>query len=274
MENLHGKFVEYGRNAKLWMNQCKMLLPEINRQRIWYFKGYGSIFEYAAKLAGLSHGQVRDALRIMKRIEDKPALLKVAEEKGLGAVRPVATIATGETQEFWAEKAGEMSKNTLEVFVRESRPRTTFNQKTIQITLSQQTASKLEKLKGDRDWEDVIIELLSGTSLQKPDPVESKSAYIPAAIKNYVIEKYHGLCAFPGCNKEFDELHHTYRFSLTGVHDPDQIVPLCKQHHDLAHHGLIENESKSPDKWQVRAFAQIDHPKYQIDKFVQKCRNG
>jgi len=274
MENLHEKFVEYGSNARKWINKCKMLLPEIDRQKIWYKKGFGSIYEYAAKLAGLSHGQVRDALRIMKKIEDKPALLKVAEKKGLNSVRPIANVATEETQEFWAEKAQEMSKNTLELYVRESGPSTTLAQKTIQMTLSQEIAVKLEKIKGDRDWEEVILELMEAKTINKPEPVESKSAYIPAAIKQYVIQKYHGFCAFPGCCKEFDELHHTYRFALTGVHDPDQIVPLCRAHHNLAHHGLIQNESKAPEKWHIREYAEIEHPKFEIDEYVQRCRSG
>lgn len=274
MKNIHEKFVEYGRNARKWINKCKMLLPEIDRQKIWYEKGFGSIYEYASKLAGLSHGQVRDALRIMKKIEDKPALMKVAEEKGINSVRPVATIANEQNQEFWAEKALEMSKHTLEAYVRESGPGTTLDQKTIQMTLSQNTAAKLEKIKGDRDWEEVILELIEPEILQKPAPVESKSPYIPAAIKKYVVQKYNGFCAFPGCCKEYAELHHTYRFSLTRVHDPDKIVPLCKSHHDLAHHGLIENETKSPEKWLIREFAEAIHPKFEIDEYVQKCRSG
>ncbi len=160
MENLHQKFVKYGANAKVWINKCKMLLPEIDREGIWHEKGFGSIYEYAAKLAGLSHGQVRDALRIMKKIEDKLALLKVAEKKGLGSVRPAATIATQETQEFWAEKAEEMPVHTLETYVKASRHVTTFAQQTIQMTLSQKTAKKLEAIKGDRDWEEIVLELL------------------------------------------------------------------------------------------------------------------
>ncbi len=274
MRNIHEKFVEYGRNARKWINECKMLLPEIDRQKIWYEKGFGSIYEYASKLAGLSHGQVRDALRIMKRIEDKPALIEVAKEKGINAVRPVATIATKKNQEFWAEKAQIMSKNTLMAFVRSSGTGPTLNQKTIQMTLSQKTVAKLEKIKGDRDWEEIMIELLEAKALQKPAPVESKNHYIPAAIRNFVIQKYHGLCAFPGCCKEYEELHHTYRFSLFGVHDPDQIVPLCKSHHDLAHHGLIENETKSPEKWEIREFAEVIHPNFEIDEYMQKCRSG
>jgi hypothetical protein len=274
MKNIHEKFVEYGRNARKWINECKMLLPEIKKQAIWQKKGFGSIYEYAAKLAGLSRSQVDEALWILNKIEDKPALMKIVEKKGINSVRPVATIATKENQQFWAEKAKEMSKNTLQSYVREFRTGPTKNQKTIQMTLSQQTAAKLKKIKGDRSWEEIMIELLENQTIQKPDAIESNSHYIPAAIKKYVVRKYHGLCAFPGCCKEYKELHHIYRFSLFGVHDPDKIVPLCKSHHDLTHHGLIENETKSPEKWEIREFAEAIHPNFEIDEYVQKCRSG
>jgi hypothetical protein len=95
-DELHEKFVEYGRNAKEWMRKCVLLLPEIEKERIWKKKGFGSIYEYAAKLAGMSRWQVEDALRILKKIGDKPFLQQVVEKKGINSVRPVVTIATKE----------------------------------------------------------------------------------------------------------------------------------------------------------------------------------
>lgn len=118
---LHCRFSEYGMNAKEWLRKCALMLPEIDERRIWAKRGFGSLFEYAAKLAGMSKGQVWDALRIVRKVEDKPALIKVIEEKGVNAVRPVVSIVTQENQEFWAEKARVLSKNELEVFVKDFR---------------------------------------------------------------------------------------------------------------------------------------------------------
>src|SRR3989338_3776047 len=87
---LHEQFVGYGQNAKLWMRKCELLLPEIEKMQIWRKKGFASIYEYAAKLAGMNRSKVDDALWILRKIEDKPALIKVASEKGINAVRPVA----------------------------------------------------------------------------------------------------------------------------------------------------------------------------------------
>ena len=95
--DLHKKFVFYGKNAREWMRKCEMILPEIDRRKIWKKHKYGSIYEYAAKLAGMSRERVTDCLRIHRHIGDKPALLAVAEHKGICALRPVATVATQET---------------------------------------------------------------------------------------------------------------------------------------------------------------------------------
>ncbi len=198
---LHKKFLFYGTNAKEWMRKCVLLLPQIEEQRIWEQKGFGSIYEYAAKLAGMNRDTVNEALRILNKIADKPELQKVVAEKGIHAIRPVATIATPETAAFWAEKAMLMSKNTLETYVSEmkksdqissltidhpnseaGRPRTAneleipqqeavfekiFDQMSnnnltqITINLSPETLQTLKKLKGQNTWDDLFQQLLS-----------------------------------------------------------------------------------------------------------------
>ena len=120
-KDLHKKFSKYGQNAKEWLRKCALLLPEIAKRKIWKKKGFGSIYEYAAKLAGMSKSSVDDALWVMKKIADKPDLKKIAEEKGINRIKPVANIATAETAKFWAEKASHMSQTTLRTFVRESK---------------------------------------------------------------------------------------------------------------------------------------------------------
>jgi hypothetical protein len=116
---IHQKFVLFGSNAKEWMRKCVLLLPEIEKHRIWEQKHFGSIYEYTAKLAGMSRNTVDDALRILKKIEGKPALRHVVAIKGINAVRPLIAIATENNESFWAEKAMQMSRHTLEVYVKE-----------------------------------------------------------------------------------------------------------------------------------------------------------
>src|SRR3989338_6004334 len=118
---LHNEFTRYGKNAKEWLRKCAILLPRIEATGLWRKKGFSSLTHYAAVIAGMNHDQTREALRIMRKIQDKPALLKVVKEKGLGAVRPVVAVVTRETDEFWAEKASTLTVRGLETVVRESR---------------------------------------------------------------------------------------------------------------------------------------------------------
>ncbi|MFA5828981.1 MAG: hypothetical protein WC843_00585 [Candidatus Gracilibacteria bacterium] len=129
---LHEKFVTFGRNAKEWIWKCSLLLPEIEKYEIWKKKGFRDIYEYAAKLAGMSHPSVDDALWVLKKIEDKPALLKVVETKGINAVRPLVKIATQEDANFWAEKAMEMSNHTLRTYVQEFKKVENFDTENLQ----------------------------------------------------------------------------------------------------------------------------------------------
>jgi len=292
---IHRNFVQYGANAKEWIRKCVLLLPEIEKYRVWEQKGFGSIYEYAAKLAGMSQNTVDDALRILKKIEDKPALKQVVEEKGINAIRPVVAIATLETEGFWAEKAKEMSKNTLEVYVKDWRTSTakitknphqqaignsggeSLRQKKIVIMeLNPGIAEQLQKLKGQGDWNSLMQEFLrmrkAQMEAQKPAPIETESRHIPAKIKKHVIARTNSTCSFPHCTHPSEIFHHTQRFSLKHVHDPDQIEPLCKAHERLAHLGLIENEELPTNSWQVRKESDKSDAKYKVDVLVGKYR--
>ncbi len=291
-KSLHEKFVMYGANAKAWMRKCVLLLPEIEKREIWKKKGFGSIYEYAAKLAGMSRGTVDDALRILEKIQDKPNLRLVAEYKGLGAVRPVVTLATPEDEKFWAQKAAAMSKNTLETYVREYktaldangennsdlefRPRTETI--VISMNLDRETAESLQKLKGNGDWNALMRELLAlrkeKLEAEEPVPVLAAKRYIPARIKRHVLQKTNGQCAFPGCAKPYQILHHTRRFALRPAHDSKTLAPLCEGHERLAHHGLIERETEAPEKWRLKKEPDAESLAYKIDRRVMEYRKS
>ncbi|MDA1061012.1 MAG: hypothetical protein O3B47_04420 [bacterium] len=122
-QDLHERFVEYGGNTRVWMNKCKLLLLEIDRTRVWEKRGFRSIYEYASKLSGMSERLVDQSLWILRNLEDKPDLMKVAKEKSLNSVRPVITVATISTDRFWAEKARVMNREELMLYVKEWRER-------------------------------------------------------------------------------------------------------------------------------------------------------
>lgn len=148
---------------------------------------------------------------------------------------------------------------------------------------------KFEKESGRlQDWDSVLAELLRlAVRPQKRadcatkqalsttrQPARATSRHIPAHVKRLIDHKYHGRCAYPGCKNAATSYHHTRRFALMPSHDPDFMVPLCKKHERLAHHGLIKNEESSPDNWQIRLQPDKNSPKYAVDLAVQDRRKG
>lgn len=293
INEIHQKFFEYGRNAKEWQRKCILLLPEIAKREVWKAKGFSCIYEYAGKLAGMSRGQVDDALYILRKIEDKPALIKVVETKGVNAVRPVIGIATSEDEKFWAGKAKEMSWHTLSTYVRDFRheqqvrsaPENENKIKTVSMQLPAKLAERLEKLKGDKNWEEIIEEIVTKKEQeieatkrkleeQKPAPVRTNSRHIPTKISVYVWNRSREQCEFPNCHKKAEHLHHSNRFCSDKIHDPDQIVALCEAHHDLAHRGLIQGEEAHAKNWKIRKEPDYTNLNWFVDRQVQLHRRS
>src|SRR3989338_9516693 len=166
IEKIHAEFSEYGRNAKEWLRKCQMLLPLVVKYEVWSVKGFTSIYEYAAKLAGMSHSSVDETLWVMRKIEDKPALMAVVENKGIHGVKPVANIATVETQEYWAQNAVKMPQNVLRTFVREGKSNSWVNpsfqpgELDVTVRLKPDLARRLEQLKKHKDFEEHFGRLL------------------------------------------------------------------------------------------------------------------
>ena len=105
-EKLYGLCKQYGALARLWRQKFIGLLPEVNKRRLYEQKGFSSIFEFAAKLCGLSAEQVRLALNLDKRFEDKPILKEIFEngEVSINKLTRVVSIATPENEEELAKK--------------------------------------------------------------------------------------------------------------------------------------------------------------------------
>ena len=70
IENLHTTFKKYGSLALSYRRRCIGMLPEINKLRVYKEKKCGSIYEYAAKFAGISNAQVDTVLRLERKFED------------------------------------------------------------------------------------------------------------------------------------------------------------------------------------------------------------
>ena len=148
--------------------------------------------------------------------------------------------------------------------------------RTITMNLNPKIADELEKLNGKEDWNKLMQELLElrkqKLESEKPEPVKTESRHIPEKIKQYAVAKTRGQCAFSACIKPYKILHHTQRWALENIHDPDRLVPLCTKHERIFHNGLIENEEKSPEEWKILAEPVWWDFKNTVDKTVMKYR--
>lgn len=280
---IHAQFSEYGSCAKQWMRKCVTLLPLIQRYEIWDKKGFSSVYEYAAKLAGMSRNSVDAALWTMKKIEDKPVLQKLVEEVGLGKIRIVAKLATPETQDFWAEKAKIMSQHTLETYVKEMREscratKTEPDGLDVTLHLKADLGRRLEGLRKHVKFEEKLAHFVDEMEKEilneQPSAVLTPSRHIPMQIQRHVQARTNGLCAYPGCDKQASSLHHTQRWKSERVHDPARLHALCTAHERLAHLGLIENEENSPSEWRLKKERDPTDLNQYVDRFVALYRGG
>lgn len=120
---LYSRCKHFGEIALKYRWKFAGLLPEVNRRRLYARKGYGSIFEFAAKLAGMSEQQVRRVLNLEKSFDDKPILKTMLVE---GRISPnklarVASVATREDEEFWAGQVKILPNRALETLVKDQK---------------------------------------------------------------------------------------------------------------------------------------------------------
>lgn len=132
MQNSHEKLTDsqlyklaqgYGLRAKQWMRKFEGLLPEIYKRKLYKRRGFASIHEFSAKLAGMSHEKADKILRLSSQLEDKPTLKALLESGGASycKIEKVAYIATPETEAAWAEKVLNVPQPALELCVQEAR---------------------------------------------------------------------------------------------------------------------------------------------------------
>lgn len=122
-EKLYFLCKKYGEIAVRYRNKFAGLLPEVFRRRLYEKKGFSSIFEFAAKLAGMNEEQVRRVLNLERRFETMPVLrdMLVNGEVSVSKLTKVASIATAENQEDLARQARLLPRSALETLVRDEK---------------------------------------------------------------------------------------------------------------------------------------------------------
>lgn len=260
-ENLYTLACKWGRQAQLWRQKFAGLLPEINRRRLYEKKNFGSIFEFAARLCGMSEQQVRLAINLDVQFDDKPALKKllVNGEASISKLVRIAAVATPENEAELAEKIQLLSKSAVETLVRDMKyqngsrePKNELKSlpgQRLNFEFSNEIIKELNDLhtKGF-DMNALVIQMLQkrteeiqqkkqevGEEMLAKAAVKKPSRHVPLKVKNILHEEFGTKCAVVNCKKSSKPVHHKKRFAMSPDHDPREMSKYCEDHHTLAH---------------------------------------
>ncbi len=112
---------KWGRVALKARRRFAGLLPEVRRRGLWERRGFASIYEFAARLGGLSHEQVDEVLRLEQRFAEMPLLHEalVTGEVSAGKLARVAAVATAENSAEVLQMARQLTYAALDIKVKE-----------------------------------------------------------------------------------------------------------------------------------------------------------
>ncbi|MEK7540071.1 MAG: hypothetical protein AAB558_02380, partial [Patescibacteria group bacterium] len=113
----------YGTQAKLWKQKFLGLLPEVDRRKLYLTQGCSSLFEFGAKVGGVSKEQVSNVLRLYQRFEPTPVLKQalVSGEISVHKLARVVSVATPENQEFLLNQSKLLSNRALETLIQDTK---------------------------------------------------------------------------------------------------------------------------------------------------------
>lgn len=86
---------------------------------------------------------------------------------------------------------------------------------------------------------------------QQPIPAEAprpNNKTLTPKHKKYLSYLYRGICSHPNCHKAIQEFHHP-SYQAIQPHKHDNVVPFCKEHHQIAHLSTRSIDKKVQSYW-------------------------
>lgn len=282
------------------------LLIEVNKRQLFKRVGFYSIFEFAAKYAGLSHNCVNEILRISTYVAFLPQLSGIFYQQGWSKLRVIAHLATRETDSFWAEKLMSLPKAALEEYAREWKIKNGIMKRKdlrslvrISFKVKPEVEFKLRKIKQHLhkirqlpvNFNDLIEYLLdcakhSGQIRKYNKALTSKHSDIKKRLKNSknflpgekinlnkdidneIFLNFDNRCSYFSCNKPNNLFNHNFCYSLHKKYLPDRIASFCENHARLAKAGLIAQDGLDSNNWVITDYPTYENPKYITDKHL------
>ena len=202
--------------------------------------------------------------------------LKAAIGKvGVHKVAMIESLVTPENESIMVEKLQSMSFKSIQVLSKELRNKEVTIVKNFNFDPNMQklwnTVKKLMSLSDESDG--IVLQKLledyvaKNYALDEALTASKQSRYVPSKQKAKIYKKFDGKCSHPNCTKPASEIHHQERYSAVKNHN--NIVPLCKEHHELMHNSIIKNELAPVYDWELS----VQKTTNLIDLKYQKMRN-
>lgn len=244
----------------------------------WLKAGMRSIYEYVEHLFGWTPHTITERIRTAKALLHLPKLdaQLAAGRMNWSVVRELTRVATAATEGDWIEFARRKTVRTVEKkvakHVQGEKPTDPGDisrvRKRMYFSFSaDQSAAATETGETPRRPFRLQVEIgLDGTSflkgvgeeryeispalaecaqcdaevwIRRPDGrVERVRVAVPQPMRRRIYERAEGCCEVCGIRLE-PQLHHLWLLSEGGKHDVDQMIVLCKAHHDRVHEGSL-----------------------------------
>jgi len=249
MENLHLEFVRLGRERHKLKNRMLYILPQIYESGI--YKKYADKVSNMSKSAVITFSKELRKKSIGKIMESDFAELAVDSgvDDCLGKCCAVPEKVKMEFDENMTFLFLKLKKKLDKNF--SNKEAMTVMLKMLDGVMSAKKKGKEIKYIKNVTADKMINKKIStdGTATAKCIEISTQkqpTRYIKTSIQKTVTRRSDSKCEYPGCNIPAEHFHHTRRFSETHAHEG--LVHLCREHHEMAHNGLIKGETKKPAK--------------------------
>jgi hypothetical protein len=218
--------------------------------------GYSSLEQFVRVEAGLSQRDLRDRLRVGRKLIEVPELDRAFRAGALSwsKVRALVPVIHGDNFRAWITRAMRVSVNDLQHIVGGSREPIVSERLVPMFPVSLDTWRTFQRLArilrvhpGSRELSDEecmrrILELARGllapAEQTGTNGSPSRSRHIPARVRDQVRARARNRCENEGCDNLLSpQMHHAdVPFSEGGEHTPENIEQWCKRCHDFVHH--------------------------------------
>ncbi len=117
-QELYKKCQDCGGNARKWMREFAYYLPEVARRDLHRRRGFQSIYEFAAKLSGMSFEVCNRVLQLNNKFEHMPRMWEQIRTHGWSKLRVIAFVVNRENEKIWIENMNRCTKSGLEKLVK------------------------------------------------------------------------------------------------------------------------------------------------------------